>query len=83
MIRTDLLSLVCCPETHQSLAFADATLLEHLNSLVAAGNLKNRTGTIVTDKLDGGLVRQDGKYVYPIRHDIPELLIEEGIPLPG
>lgn len=82
MIRTDLLSIICCPETHQTLKFADAPLLESINTQIAAGTLKNRSGAAVTERIDGGLVREDGKYLYPIRRDIPELLVEEGIPLP-
>jgi uncharacterized protein len=35
----------------------------------------------VTELLDGGLVRSDRKILYPIREDIPVMLIEEGIPL--
>ena len=81
MIRSDLLSIICCPETHQTLKFADATVLERVNGEIAAGKLKNRAGAVVTERMDGGLVREDGKYLYPIRRDIPELLVEEGIPL--
>ena len=81
MIRSDLLSIICCPETHQTLKFADATVLERLNGEIAGGKLKNRAGAVVTERMDGGLVREDGKYLYPIRRDIPELLVEEGIPL--
>jgi uncharacterized protein YbaR (Trm112 family) len=29
----------------------------------------------------GGLVRADNKILYPIREDIPVMLIDEGIPL--
>ena len=35
----------------------------------------------VTEKLDGGLVRSDNQILYPIREDIPVMLIDEGIPL--
>lgn len=82
MIRSDLLSIICCPETHQTLKFADASLLESLNTQIAAGTLKNKSGEAVTERIDGGLVRADGQYLYPIRRDIPELMVEEAIPLP-
>lgn len=81
MIDPELLSLLCCPETHQDLRLADAALLEQLNAQVAQGSLKNRSGKPVSEKLDGGLVRADGKFLYPVRTDIPVLLIDEGIPL--
>ncbi|MFN0007967.1 MAG: Trm112 family protein [Planctomycetota bacterium] len=81
MIDKDLLQILACPETHQSLAEAEAALLTKLNERIAAGQAKNRAGTNVTEKLEGGLVRQDGKLVYPIREGIPVLLIDEAIPV--
>ena len=81
MIDAELLSILCCPETHQDVAPADAALIEKLNHQIATGQVKNRGGQPVTEKIDGGLVRADGKFVYPIRQDIPIMLIDEGIPL--
>lgn len=79
MIDKDLLSILACPETHQPLAEAGADLLKRLNERVAAGSVKTRGGAVVKDAIEGGLVRQDGKIVYPIRDGIPVLLIDEGI----
>jgi len=81
VIDKDLLQILACPESHQSLAEAEATLLAKINDRIAAGQAKNRAGAAVTAKLEGGLVRQDGKLVYPIREGIPVLLIDEGIPI--
>ena len=81
MVDPDLLRLLCCPETHQDLTLAQPGLLEKLNRRIEAGELKNRAGKVVIGQLDGGLVRADGKVVYPIRQDIPVMLIEEAIPL--
>jgi uncharacterized protein YbaR (Trm112 family) len=33
------------------------------------------------EKLEGGLVRADGKVLYPMRGEIPVMLIDEAIPL--
>ena len=33
--------------------------------------------------LDGGLVREDGKFLYPVRNGIPIMLIEERIAVPA
>jgi uncharacterized protein YbaR (Trm112 family) len=52
-----------------------------LNRQIAVGTLKNRAGKIVTAKLSGGLVRSDGKYLYPIREQIPIMLVDEALPL--
>ena len=54
-----------------------------LNNQIAEGVLKNNAGQPVTEKLDGGLIRADKKILYPIRDDIPVMLIEEGIPITG
>ena len=81
MVDPELLRLLCCPETHQDLVPADAELLEKLNSQVASGALKNRSGRVVEHRLDGGLIRADRKFLYPIRQDIPVMLIDEAIPL--
>jgi uncharacterized protein YbaR (Trm112 family) len=43
--------------------------------------LRNRAGKPVNGKFDGGLLRQDGKVLYPIRNRIPIMLVEEAIPL--
>lgn len=81
MISKDLLEILCCPETKESISLADQNLVEKINHKILAGNLKNRAGQLVTEKIDGGLVRQDQKYLYPIREDIPVMLIDEALPL--
>jgi uncharacterized protein YbaR (Trm112 family) len=83
MIETELLNILCCPETHQSVRVAEPPLVEKLNQQIASGGLKNRAGQPVKEKIDGGLVRTDGKYLYLIRGDIPVMLIEEAILLRG
>ncbi len=81
MIDSNLLKILCCPETHQPLAPADAAMIQSLNAQIAAGQLRNRANQPVTRKCDGGLVRQDGQFLYPICQDIPVLLINEAIPI--
>lgn len=79
MIDADLLKILCCPETRQSFALADAATVASLNERIAARGLKNRGGKAVTEPCEGGLVRQDGQVVYPIRQGIPILLIAESM----
>jgi uncharacterized protein YbaR (Trm112 family) len=81
MISPDLLKILCCPETHQEVRVAEPALVEKLNAQIAAGGLKNRGGQPVQAKIDAGLIRADGKVLYPIRRDIPVMLVDEGIPL--
>src|SRR6266849_1508757 len=68
MLDPELLNLLCCPETHQELRPADRALLEELNKKIVAGELRNRIGRPISEKLDEGLVRADGGLLYPVRN---------------
>lgn len=81
MISHELLAILCCPETKQSLTPANEELISKINQRIESGMLKNRRGAKVTQKMDGGLIRSDHKYFYPIRQDIPVMLVDEAIPL--
>ena len=83
MVDQELLDMLCCPETKEDVALAEAGLIAELNRRIEAGKVKNRGGEVVKEKLDTGLVRADRKYLYPIREDIPIMLIDEAIPLEG
>lgn len=82
MIDKKLLEILVCPETREPVELADTPLVESINKAIAGGSLKSRNGEPVSEAIDGGLVRKDGKFLYPIRDDIPIMLIEEAIPLP-
>lgn len=77
----DLLAILACPETKEPVSLADEGLLARVNAAIAAGKVKNKDGQVVDQALQAGLVRQDGKLLYPVRGGIPIMLIEEGIPL--
>lgn len=81
MIDTELLQILVCPETKQSLRLADPALLERVNQAVADGSLRNRGGEVVAAALEAALVRQDDKVLYPVRDDIPIMLLDEAIEL--
>ncbi|MDB5049973.1 MAG: uncharacterized protein JWO30_3044 [Fibrobacteres bacterium] len=83
MVDQELLDMLCCPETKEDVSLAAMGIIEDLNRKVEAGQLRNRGGEIVKEKMDSGLIRADRKYLYPIREDIPIMLIDEAIPLEG
>jgi uncharacterized protein YbaR (Trm112 family) len=80
-INKALLDILLCPDSKQSLTLAEPALLATLNQRIRQGALKNRAGESVSDPIDGGLVREDRRYLYVIRDDIPVMLIDEAIPL--
>jgi len=82
-IEKDLLKILACPDTHQSLAEASAEVLAELNERIRAGGVQNVGGREVDLELEAGLLREDGRILYPIRDQIPVLLIDEGIALPA
>lgn len=80
-VDKDLLAILCCPESKLDVSMADDALISKMNDAISRGVLKNKAQKPVTELLDGGLIRSDRKILYPIREDIPVMLIEEGIPL--
>jgi uncharacterized protein YbaR (Trm112 family) len=81
MIDNELLKILACPETKEPVALAEQGLVDDINRRIEKGEVSNRGGKKVENKIHGGLVRQDGAYLYPIEDDIPIMLIDEAIPL--
>ena len=81
VIDKDYLQMLACPDTRQPLEEAPPELILSLNERVAQGLVRNKGGAEVKDPIQAGLVRKDGKTLYPIVDRIPVLLVDEGIPL--
>ena len=81
MIDKELLDILACPETKEPVQLAAQEMIDELNARIEKGEVTNRGGKQVEKKIDGGLVREDGAYLYPIEDDIPIMLIDEAIPL--
>jgi uncharacterized protein YbaR (Trm112 family) len=80
-VSEELLEILVCPETKQPVALASEELLSKLAQEIEAGKLRNRGGDKVTKPITEGLVREDGKILYPVDDGIPVMLIEESIEL--
>ncbi|MCH8158207.1 MAG: hypothetical protein IID18_10770 [Nitrospinae bacterium] len=80
MIDSELLSILVCPENKTPVSVADDAMIAKVNAAIEEGTLKNRAGEVVTEAIDGGLLREDATLLYPIRDDIPIMLIDEAIP---
>ena len=81
MIDKELLEILVCPETGEPLEEAGREIIARLNELVELGTLVDRSGEPVSEKIERGLLCRGGKHLYPVRENIPILLIESSIPV--
>ena len=80
-IDPTLLKILVCPESKDTVSPAPEEILQTLNTLIEKQELKNKAGKLIKDKLAAGLLRSDGKRLYPVIDNIPVMLIDEGIEL--
>lgn len=80
-MNTELLKILVCPETHQNVQAASPDQISALNEEIKAGSIRNRAGQVLSAPLEAGLVRADGRVMYPVRGGLPIMLIDEAIPL--
>jgi uncharacterized protein YbaR (Trm112 family) len=80
-VHPELLEILVCPETKQPVSQASDEVLAAVNARIEAGTLRNRGGEKVGKPLAEGLVREDGKILYPVDDGIPVMLIDESIEL--
>ena len=81
MVDPLLLEILVCPDSRQAVREAPAALVDRVNAAIRAGRLSSRGGEAVREPIEGGLVREDGAWLYPVREGIPIMLIDEAIPL--
>lgn len=81
MVDQNLLDILVCPETKQPLRLADDALLQRVNAAIRQGSVANRGGAALSEEVGEALVREDGRYLYPVHDGIPIMLIDEAIPI--
>ena len=81
MLNPDLLALLVCPETHQDVALATPEELAGINAAIQRGDVGTVAGTPVDQPVEAALIRTDRAIAYPVRDDIPVMLVAEGLVL--
>jgi uncharacterized protein YbaR (Trm112 family) len=79
MLTEEVLELLQCPLTGKKLSLASDQMILRVNEAIANGNARDRIEQKVSQKIDGGLVTDEGVWLYPIREEIPTLVVEEAI----
>lgn len=80
-MNSELLKILCCPETKLGLTEMSFEEVEKINQNIASGKVMNVAGIPVEEPVEGVLLRSDKKIAYLIRQEIPVMLVDEGIVL--
>ena len=81
MLDPEFVKILVCPDNRTPVRVASEQEITNLNQKIEDGTLQNIGGRKVKDKLDEGLIRAAGDRLYPVRKNIPVMLVEEAIPL--
>ena len=81
MLDPEFVKILVCPDNRTPVRIASEQEITNLNQKIEEGSLQNIGGRKVYDKLDGGLIREAGDRLYPVRKNIPVMLVEEAIKL--
>jgi uncharacterized protein YbaR (Trm112 family) len=81
MIEPKLVAVLRCPKTGQRLEVAENTLVQRVNAAIQKGQLRDHQEQRIGEAIGGGLVTSDGMRLYPIRNQIPTMIVDESIPL--
>ncbi|MBD2179739.1 hypothetical protein H6S82_15360 [Planktothrix sp. FACHB-1355] len=80
MLNKKIQAILVCPETKKSVHLASQPLIDELNFRIEREEIKTRGGHKVENKIDGGLLYEDGTWLYPIENGTPIMVINEAIP---
>lgn len=81
MFDEETLGRLRCPLTHGQLAVADPALVDRINEQIRAGSAPTRGGQPHHTPIDGGLVTEDRRYLYPVRDGIVSMLVDQALEL--
>ncbi|MEC8543121.1 MAG: hypothetical protein VXY89_06115 [SAR324 cluster bacterium] len=81
MLDPEFVKILVCPDNRTPVRVASEQEITNLNQKIEDGTLQNIGRRKVNDRLDGGLIRAAGDRLYPVRKNIPVMLVEEAIQL--
>lgn len=83
VIDKNILSLLRCPNSGETLKIADADSIAALNQSILDGDVSNAAGESVSDVIDGGLINQSGTWMSPLYGRIIDLNPTDTIDIRG
>jgi uncharacterized protein YbaR (Trm112 family) len=81
VLSDDLLAILRCPRTGETLSWVPSVIVDELNRQIAAGEAHDASGEVVVGVLDAALMNESQNWCYPIRDSIPALIPDEAISL--
>ena len=81
MLDPEFVKILVCPDNRTPVRVASEQEITNLNQKIEEGIIQNISGRKVNEKIDGGLIREAGDRLYPVRKNIPVMLVEEAIQL--
>ena len=81
MLDPEFVKILVCPDNRTRVRVASEQEITNLNQKIEEGTLQNIGGRKINDKLDGGLIREAGDWLFPVRKSIPVMLVVEAIHL--
>lgn len=80
--KSELVSFLRCPESLQSLSVAEDALVASINERIARKELFDGRAQIISAPVEGALVREDGRVIFPIREAIVSMHPMDMITMP-
>jgi uncharacterized protein YbaR (Trm112 family) len=79
-VKEDLLEILCCPKSMESLKVIDAAVIAKINEQIAAGGVTFENGEALKEPLEEGLVTASHDRIYSVKDSIPIMLVDESLP---
>jgi len=79
-LNDEFVEILCCPVSKTPVRLLDSGELDRLNRAITAGQVNYVDRSAVEQKLEEGLITEDGAMIYVVDSGIPIMLEEKGIP---